>query len=199
MKKYKKQPKQPKTKTTPSTTDVQHPIQLTLDELVLAGAKQMIHQALHTEIEEILERKRYEHHSDGETKRYRNGYGKERNLTVGSGSFSLRVPRLREPFESQIVRHYQRYSDQIGKLFPDLYLHGLSTGDFRHCFELILGSDAPLSASSIGRMKQEWQAEYTEWKESRLEEDYLYVWADGVYPKAGPKNDQLAVLVLLIC
>jgi transposase-like protein len=35
------------------------------------------------------------------------------------------------------------------------------------------------------------------WKKRSLEEDYLYVWADGIYPKAGPKNDTMAVFVLV--
>jgi transposase-like protein len=30
-----------------------------------------------------------------------------------------------------------------------------------------------------------------------LQADYLYVWADGVYPKAGPKNESMAALVVV--
>ena len=30
-----------------------------------------------------------------------------------------------------------------------------------------------------------------------MEREYLYVWADGVYPKAGPKDEQMAVLVVI--
>lgn len=178
-------------------TDKKPLVQMSLDQLVLAGAQQLIIQALHQEIDQYLGRKRYEHHSAGETKQYRNGYGKPRNLTAGCGSFQVQVPRLREPFESQIVDHYQRRTEQIERLFPQLYLHGLSTGDFQECFELILGPEAPLSAASIVRLKQHWQQEYEDWKKRPLEADYLYVWADGVYPEAGPKDEQMAVLVVI--
>jgi len=184
MKKYNKESKQ-------ST------VQLTLDQIVLEGARQLLMKLLEGEITDFLGRIRYEHHEVGEEKQYRNGYGKERHLTVGSGSIPIQVPRLRQPYESQIVKRYQRYSDQIGQLFPQLYLHGLSTGDFQPVFSTLLGEHASLSASTISRMKEQWQEEYALWKNRSLEEEYLYVWADGVYPKAGPKDEQMAVLVVV--
>ena len=171
-------------------------IQPTLDQLVLEGARRLIQQALHEEIQTFLGRNYYEHHEPGQQKRYRNGYGRQRRIVVGSGSIPVQVPRLREPFESQIVRRYQRMSEQMQQLLPQLYLHGLATGDFRQCFDAYVGSEAPLSPTSIVRLKQTWQKEYEAWSKRSLEEDYLYVWADGVYPKAGPKSDSMAVLVV---
>ena len=53
-------------------------------------------------------------------------------------------------------------------MLPELYLHGLAKGDFElHCGDC-LGDGAPLSASSIGRLKAKWQLEYEEWKEQDL-------------------------------
>jgi putative transposase len=46
-------------------------------------------------------------------------------------------------------------------------------------------------------MKEYWQGEYVLWIKRSLEEDYLYLWAEGVYPKAGPKDEQMAVLVVV--
>jgi putative transposase len=49
-------------------------------------------------------------------------------------------------------------------------------------------------------MKEQWQEEYKLWKKRTLDEEYLYVWADGVYPKAGPKDESAsggAVLVVV--
>jgi transposase-like protein len=189
MKKYKKQ----LTVATPSTENIQR----SLDELVLEGARNLIHRALQEEIQTALGRGHYEHHSPGAEKRYRNGSGRERNLVVGSGSIPVRVPRLREPFESQIVKRYQRMSDQMQQLVPQLYLHGLATGDFRQCFDAFVGPEAPLSPASIVRLKQTWQKDYEAWSKRSLENEYLYVWADGVYPKAGPKSDSMAVLVMV--
>lgn len=168
-----------------------------LDELVLLGARQMIQQGLEAEISERLGREWYERHDPGQMKQYRNGYGKQRHLTLPCGSLPIRVPRLREPFESAIVGRYQRLSPQMAALLPQLYLHGLAAGDFQQCFQALLGAEAPISDSSIVRLKQQWEKDYQHWKKRLLDQEYLYVWADGVYPKAGPKDDQMAVLVVV--
>jgi putative transposase len=189
MKKYKKQ--------TTVARQIAENIQPSLDHLVLEGTRRLIQQALQEEIQTVLGRDYYEHHEPGEQKRYRNGYGRQRKVFVGSGSIPVRVPRLREPFESQIVCRYQRMSEQMQQLIPQLYLHGLATGDFRQCFDAFVGPEAPLSSASIVRLKQSWQKDYELWSKRTLEEDYLYVWADGVYPKAGPKSDSMAVLVVV--
>jgi putative transposase len=189
MTKYKKAPK--------IATEKTSPIHMSLDTLVLEGARRLIQQALQEELTAFVGREHYEHHEAGQAKCYRNGYGRRRKLTVGSGIIPVQVPRLREPFESQIVRRYQRMSDQMQELVPQLYLHGLSTGDFRQCFDAVVGPEAPLSASSIVRLKQGWSKEYETWRKQRLDKEYLYVWADGVYPKAGPKDVDMAVLVVV--
>ena len=184
-------------KPAPEANGDQRPIQSLLDELVLLGARQMIQQGLEAEINERIGRERYERHGIGQEKQYRNGHGKERRLTVGCGTVPIRVPRLREAFESAIVGRYQRLSPQMAALLPRVYLHGLAVGDFQQCFQALLGHDAPLSGSSIVRLKQQWEADYHLWKKRPLAANYLYVWADGVYPKAGPKDDQMAVLVVV--
>jgi putative transposase len=188
MKKYQKK--------RPQATEKQTNQRSFLDELILLGAQQMVQQALEAEVTEYLGRQRYERHSQGVEKQYRNGYAQERPLTAGCGSIGIRQPRLREPFSSAIVERYQRLSPHMTALIPELYLHGLACGDFQQCFQALLGSDAPLSASSILRQKQQWESEYQAWKRRPLDREYLYVWADGVYPKAGPKDEQMAVLVV---
>lgn len=168
-----------------------------LDQLILLGAQKMIEHGLEAEIQEYLGRKKYERHETGKKKQYRNGSSQERTITASIGSMQIRAPRLREKFESQILGRYQRLSGQMQALVPELYLHGLSSGDFRQCFQGVLGESAPLSQTSVLRMKEDWEAEYQLWRKRRLEKEYLYVWADGVYPKAGPKDDSMAVLVLV--
>jgi transposase-like protein len=189
MKKYKKEQQQ--------TTGARKTPQSLLDELVLLGAQRMVQQALEAEVTEYLGRRPYERHVDETQKHYRNGLAKKRHLTAGCGSFGIRVPRLREQYTSAIVDRYQRFSPQMTALIPQLYLHGLASGDFQQCFGTFLGSEAPLSETSILRQKQQWESEYQAWKKRPLEREYLYVWADGVYPKAGPKNEQMAVLVVI--
>ena len=43
---------------------------------------------------------------------------------------------------------------------PELYLHGLSEGDFDLALRGLLGDNAPLSAAAAARLKARWQAEW---------------------------------------
>ena len=173
------------------------PVQVTLRDMILSHLSEWIPQLVDGEIEELLGRTRYEHHRGQKARQYRNGYHKDRSLTCGMGTFPVRLPRLREPFESQIVQRYQRQTQEIAEVLPQLYLHGLATGDFRDALQMLLGERAPLSGSTIVRLKEQWEQEYRQWKKRSLESEYLYLWADGVYPKAGPKDESMAVLVVV--
>jgi len=77
---------------------------------------------------------------------------------------------------------------------PELYLHGLAHGDFDLALRGLLGAAAPLSAASIGRLKASWQAEYETWKRRRLDDlEPVYVWADGIYVKAGLEKGKAGI------
>ncbi|MEW6512301.1 MAG: IS256 family transposase [Bacteroidota bacterium] len=168
-----------------------------LRELILHHLEEWIPKLVDEEIDEYLGRGRYEPLAEGQARQYRNGYHKERSLTTGSGTVRLRLRRLRQPFQSQIVQRYQRTTDDVHALLPELYMHGLATGDFRDALGLLLGDQAPLSPASIVRAKAEWEESYKQWRQRKLEAEYLYVWADGVYPKAGPVDEHMAVLTLV--
>ena len=193
MKKYNKRRKEANIQSNNDTgkTEVRH----TLDEHIRKAIQEKLPELLEEEIQEYIGRQWYERHSEDTQKQYRNGYGKQRRISSGCGTISLRVPRLREQYESKIIGRYQRMTDGVRATLPDLYLHGLATGDFGQCLHLMLGEDAPLSDSTIVRLKETWKKEYSEWKHRQLQDEYLYVWLDGVYPKAGPKDDKMALLV----
>ena len=81
---------------------------------------------------------------------------------------------------------------------PELYLHGLATGDFELALRGLLGDAAPLSASSIQRLKADWQGQYDAWRRRELADlSLVYVWADGIYVKAGLEDAKAALLVLI--
>ena len=87
---------------------------------------------------------------------YRNGYGKPRRLAMSSGTITLRRPRVRgveERFESRVLPLFARRTKELGALLPELYLHGLAEGDFELAMRGLLGEGAPLSKSSIRRLR----------------------------------------------
>lgn len=132
---------------------------------------------------------------------YRNGYGKPRKLTLSCGAVEVRRPRVRgleERFESRILRAFKRRSQALDETLPELYLHGLSQGDFDLALRGLLGEDAPISATSIARLKAKWQGEYEAWKETSLADlEVTYLWVDGIYVKAGLEKEKAALLVVL--
>ena len=48
-------------------------------------------------------------------------------------------------------------SKELGETLPELYLHGLAKDYFELALRSLLGEGAPLSASSIQRLKAKWQ------------------------------------------
>jgi putative transposase len=170
-----------------------------LDEIALEGARRMLISVLEHEVEEFLGRKRYER-SEVFTG-YRNGYGKQRRVAVGSGSVTIRAPRVRDgeqSFTSAVLPVYRRQSANVKELIPELYLHGLSTGDFEPALRGLLGEGASLSPSSVVRLKRQWGAEYEQWRRRSLKAcRYAYLWCDGVYLKAGLAGEKTALLVVL--
>jgi hypothetical protein len=60
------------------------------------------------------------------------------------------------------------------------------------CFEAFLGLEALLSSASFVRMKKTWQKDYESLSKRSFQEYYLYIWTDGVCPKADLKLRHVA-------
>jgi transposase-like protein len=168
----------------------------------------MIAVAMQAEVDEYLERHRGERDVEGRALVVRNGKGRARGVTVGSGTMTVEAPRVndkrvvdgkRQRFTSKILPPYLRKSPKVAEVLPLLYLHGLSTGDFRQALPVLLGDDAAgLSPSAITRMLVAWQDEYRRWRTRSLaDRDYVYVWADGVHFNVRLDDDRLAALVIV--
>jgi putative transposase len=173
-----------------------------LEEWVRRKVQEFIQSLLEEEVTELLSRKKSERRKVVDSSPgYRNGYGKERKLTLGCGTITLRRPRVRglkERFESRVLPMFARRSKGMSQLIPRLYLHGPALGDFDLALRGLLGDDAPVSASTVTRLKDGWQAEWHEWKRRSLEElQVVYLWADGLYVKAGLEKEKAALLVVI--
>ncbi len=178
------------------------PVWESLERFARQGVQRLLQQVLEEEVEQVLGRARYERHEAVDaTPGYRNGFGKARRLSAMAGTITVRRPRVRgleARFESQLLPLFKRRTEEVGRLLPELYLHGLAHGDFELALRGLLGEAAPLSAPSIARLKAGWQGEYETWKRRRLAElEPVYVWADGIYVKAGLEQDKAAMLVLI--
>ena len=173
-----------------------------LDDWLRQSAQMLIQQALEEEVTELLGRRRYERREavDG-AQGSRNGYGKPRRLALMSGTVEVRRPRVRgleERFESAILPLFKRQTRSVVQMLPELYLHGMAQGDFELALRGLLGEGAPLSPSSIARLRAKWEQEFETWQERPLDDrELVYAWADGIYVKAGLEKDKAALLVVI--
>lgn len=173
----------------------------TLETYARGEIQQFVQRVLEEEVDDLLGRKKSERRSEESALGYRNGYAKPRKLALSVGTITVKRPRvkeLEERFASRLLPLFKRRTEEVGALLPELYLHGLSLGDFELALRGLLGDGAPLSASSIARLKTEWQHQYNEWKRRDLSDlELVYLWADGIYVKAGLEKDKAALLVMM--
>jgi len=173
-----------------------------LEKWARLRVQEFVQELLKAEVTELLGREKSERMVavDGEDG-YRNGYGKPRRLTMSCGTITLRRPRVRgleQRLESRVLPLFKRRTEEVNELLPELYLHGLAAGDFDLALRGLLGDEAPLSGSTVARLKQKWEGELAAWNERRLDDlEVVYLWADGVYVKAGLEKDKAAILVVL--
>ena len=174
----------------------------TLEAFARAQVQGFIQQLLEDEVDELLGRRKSERRAALDAPPgSRNGHGKPRQLALMNGTIAVRRPRVRdveERFVSRLLPLFQRRTPEVATLLPALYLHGLALGDFELALRGLLGDAAPLSASSLVRLKATWQAQYAAWQQRDLSDSRLvYLWADGVYVKAGLDSSKAALLVLI--
>jgi putative transposase len=186
-------------------------IAVTLDELAREGARRMIATALEAEVADYVERFADERDEAGKRLVVRNGWARERRVTVGSGTVAIRAPRVndkrveddsgeRKRFSSRILPAYARRSPKVNDVLPVLYLRGLSTGDFRPALEQLLGEDAAgLSPSTITRLCKDWEAEHARFCQRELRfHRYAYWFVDGVHVQVRlGEDDRLCLLVVI--
>jgi putative transposase len=152
---------------------------------------------LEQEVREWLGREKSERKVNAkEQAGYRNGYGRPRRLAMSLGTIEVQRPRVRdlnERFKSQVLPMFRRHSEEVGELMPEL-----ASGDFELALRHLLGNGAPLSASSLQRLKEKWQDEYAQWTNAPIEQGlWAYLWADGIYVKAGLGKEKAALLVVI--
>ncbi|MBM4184600.1 MAG: IS256 family transposase [Gemmatimonadetes bacterium] len=173
-----------------------------LEGFVRGKVQELIQAVLEEEVTELLGRRKSERRAGVDPgEGYRNGHGKPKRLATSIGTVVVRRPRVRdleERFESRVLPLFARRTKEVGALLPELYLHGLAEGDFELALRGLLGDGAPLSKTSIQRLREDWKREHEAWSLRSLDgREVVYMWADGIYVKAGLERDKAALLVVI--
>ena len=109
------------------------PVWDTLETYARTQIQQFVQRLLEEEVDAVLGRPKSERRTAATPVGYRNGHGKPRQLALTAGTITVRRPRERdldERFVSRVLPAFQRRTREVGAVLPELYLHGLATGDF---------------------------------------------------------------------
>ena len=178
-------------------------LEVSLDELCRVAARQMLAAALLAERRAYLDAHAGVVDDDNRRMVVGNGYARPREVMTGAGMVEVKAPRVDDRradhrYSSAILPAYMRRSPKVTEVLPILYLRGLSTGDFAPALGEFFGSKAGLSASTIQRLTEAWQAEHRGWTGRDLSGvDYVYWWVDGVHFNIRLEEDRLCCLVIV--
>ena len=168
-------------------------LETTLDRMVGKSVEETLNAMLDAEADEITGAARYER--SGERKAYRAGHY-ERDLTVKAGKMSLKVPKLKGAvFESAVIERYRRREESVEEALIDMYLAGVSTRQVDDVSQLLWGDRMP-SQTLSDKLKKVY-ADIDEWRGRPLEQDYPYLFMDGVWHKRcwGGSVENVSILV----
>lgn len=168
-------------------------LETTLDRMVRKSVEETLNAMLDAEADEITGAARYER--SGERKAYRAGHY-ERDLTVKAGKMSLKVPKLKGAvFESAVIERYRRREENVEEALIDMYLAGVSTRQVDDVSQLLWGDRMP-SQTLSDKLKKVY-ADIDEWRGRPLEQDYPYLFMDGVWHKRcwGGSVENVSILV----
>lgn len=188
----------------PMRSDSRKDFELSLDEIAREGARRLLIQALNQEVEQYIQQFTDETDDSGHRLVVRNGFGRPRKVTMGSGTVEIQCPRVDdrregEKFFSSILPPYLRKSPKVESLLPILYLKGLSTNDFKSALGSFLGEGTMgLSPASIVKLKKIWEDEFDLWSRRPINKKYVYMWVDGVNVQIRLGEDKKICLLVII-
>lgn len=170
-------------------------LETTLDRMVRKSVEETLNAMLDAEADEITGAARYER--SGDRKAYRAGHY-ERDLTVKAGKMSLKVPKLKGAvFESAVIERYRRREESVEEALIDMYLAGVSTRQVDDISQLLWGDRMP--SQTLSDKLRNVYADIDAWRNRPLEQEYAYLFMDGVWHKRcwGGSVENVSVLVAI--
>ena len=140
--------------------------------------------------------RRYERYDPDKCPDYRNGYY-ERDWVTVFGTVRLRIARTRgKAFLPKGLRRFERRADEVALLIREAFLRGISTRQVGRVVSLV--TDEEVSPQTVSRLTRELDELVSEFHQARLEDDYRYLYLDGVSLRMrGP--DKRKRVHMLVC
>ncbi len=170
-----------------------------LEALCYAKAGELLQAYVEAEVDDLLERARYERRASDQPRAHRDGFDRERQVYSNRGPIAVRRPRVRGvKHESAVLPRFRRRLNNVDEGLNEAWLGGLSQRDCEPTLRALLGAGAPLSASTIARVNVRLHEEYLTWKQRRLDNlELVYLWADGIHLGTGPDDERRVFLIVI--
>lgn len=170
-----------------------------LHQLTKNALKRFLDDWSERERDQFVGLRRYERYEPGDNQcraDYRNGYY-ERDWVTTFGTIRLRIARTRgKAFLPQGLRRFQRRADQVALLIREAFLRGISTRQVGQVVALV--TEEVVSPQTVSRLTRELDGLVKQFHEARLEDDYIYLFLDGVSLRMrGP--DKRKRVHMLVC
>jgi putative transposase len=128
-------------------------------------------------------------------KDYRNGYY-SRDFVTRFGTLRLRIARTRKKgFLPEVMKKFQRRAEEVALLIREAFLRGISTRQVGRVVAVLTGER--VSPQTVSRITQELDQAVRQFHQARLEDDWAYLFLDGVSLRvrrpAGRKRVQMLV------
>ena len=143
---------------------------------------------LDAELENHLERPKYEHSKDKKPRNMRNGYCNPKTVKTKYGNIYVRTPRDREgTFAPIIIEKGQTTLTEFEDKCISLYAKGMSVRDIEKTLEDIYG--VHINKDQITTLISAVSKQVEEWRTRKLKPLYVFTYADCIYVPI--KNDDI--------
>ena len=164
-----------------------------IDEAVRSSVEETLNALLDAEADQICGAQRYERSADRVDTRA--GHY-ERKLETKAGAVQLRVPKLRNlPFETAIIERYRRREASVEEALVEMYLAGVSVRRVEDITEALWGTR--VSSGTVSRLNQKIYRHIEAWRNRAIDEEFPYVYLDGVVLKRSWGGEVKNVSVLI--
>jgi putative transposase len=164
-----------------------------LGKIVRSTVEETLNGMLDAEADRLCGAERYER--SPERLDTRAGHYK-RTLHTKAGEVDLKMPKLRTlPFETQIIKRYQRRESSVEEALVEMYLAGVSVRRVEDITEALWGTR--VKPSTVSDLNQKIYTRIDAWRNAPIEGQHPYVYLDGIALKRswGGEVRDVAVLV----
>lgn len=168
-------------------------IQDYLGELVRGTVEETLNAMLDAEADQLCGAQRYERSPDRVDTR---AGSYERQFHTKAGEVTLKMPKLRkQTFETAIIERYRRREASIEESLIEMYLAGVSVRRVEDITEALWGTR--VSSGTVSKLNQKVYKHIETWRNRLIEDDYPYVYLDGIVLKRSWAGEIKNVSVLV--